>query len=142
MKKIINGSRYDTSTAREIGYTIHGTRRDINFVCETLFRTKAGKFFLYGEGGPNTKYAEQTGTNSWSSGEKIMPMTYEEAREWAEKHLDGDQVEAAFGVVEEAEGRELISFTLPPSTVAKLRRESEQTGKAMSAIVAELIEKL
>jgi hypothetical protein len=69
---------------------------------ETLYRKKTGEFFLYGEGGPMTKYAVAEGSNSWRGGSRIMPLSFHEAREWAEEHLSGEEYEAIFGkVVEE-----------------------------------------
>ena len=92
MKKIIKGRVYDTETATELAsYSNGGTWRDFSHFEETLYRKKTGEFFLHGEGGPMTRYAEAQGQNSWSGGERIMPMTYAEAQEWAEKHLDGDE---------------------------------------------------
>lgn len=56
MKKIINGKKYDTETAREVACKAWGYYGDLNFVFETLYKKKTGEFFLYGEGGANTSY--------------------------------------------------------------------------------------
>jgi hypothetical protein len=101
MKKIINGKRYDTETAQLIGSTSYSNRTDFYFWSEELYRKKTGEFFLYGEGGPASKYSRSTGQNSWSGGEKIAPLTREEAQEWAEKYLDADEYEEVFGRIEE-----------------------------------------
>lgn len=99
MKKIINGKKYDTETAKAMGYWCNMTY-GLNFVEETLYKKKTGEYFLHGEGGPATKYAEIYENNS-SSGEKIIPMTEDEAKDWAEKKLTGDKYEEIFGEVEE-----------------------------------------
>lgn len=102
MKKIINGKKYDTDTATEVGYWSNGFGyRDFSWMEETLYRKKTGEFFLHGEGGPMTGYAEQCGGNGWCSGERIIPMTEEKAKEWAERRMDVDEYEALFGEVEE-----------------------------------------
>ncbi|MBQ6343937.1 MAG: hypothetical protein IJI41_12490 [Anaerolineaceae bacterium] len=62
---------------------------------------KNGEFFLYGEGGPLSKYQKQVGMNEWSGGEVIIPMTIEDARDWAEEHLDADDYVKVFGDPEE-----------------------------------------
>ena len=62
---------------------------------------KTGEFFFYGHGGAASKYAEEYAPNNWCGGSCINPMTLEEAKEWAEKYLDADEYEAAFGKVEE-----------------------------------------
>lgn len=101
MKKIINGKVYNTETAKELASRWNGrSERDFNCITETLYRKKTGEYFLHGEGGPNTSYAKRFG-NSWGYGERIIPYTEEEAKAWAEKHLDGDEYIDIFGEVEE-----------------------------------------
>ena len=104
MKKIINGLRYDTEIADEIGYDGEGGGRDFGHWGETLYRTPRGKrYFLLGEGGPLTRYATRSGDNMWTDGKKIVPLTDDAAFAWAQEHLDGDGCEAAFGeVIDEA----------------------------------------
>ena len=56
MKKIINGRKYDTETAKEIGYWSNGYPcSDFNHCEETLYLKKTGEYFLYGEGGALTE---------------------------------------------------------------------------------------
>ena len=55
MKKIINGSRYNTETAQRLG--VHENNflpNDIYYRGQDLYRTKAGKYFIhnYGNGFP------------------------------------------------------------------------------------------
>lgn len=101
MKKIINGKKYNTDTAVIIGYHSNGYySNNFNYVEESLYRKKTGEFFLHGEGGAMTKYAKSSGDN-WGYGEMIIPLTEQEARSWAEKNLDCDEYENAFGEVAE-----------------------------------------
>ena len=101
MKKVINGRRYDTGTARLIGSTGYSHSGDFAYWREYLYRKRTGEFFLHGEGGPMSKYAIRTGQNEWSGGQQIQPLTVQEAQEWAEKYLEADEYEQAFGEVEE-----------------------------------------
>lgn len=102
MKRIINGKKYDTATAKEIGSASNGGGwRDFSHWEETLYRKKTGEFFLFGEGGPMTCYSVSCGQNSWSGGSAIRPLTEAEAKEWAERYLDVDDYEEIFGEVEE-----------------------------------------
>lgn len=96
MKKIIEGKRYDTDTADLIGRAerCHGSFSDWD---AGLFRTKNGAYFLAGEGGPASPYAAPSGERGTQSGSKIIPLTLEEARDWAEHNLETEVVEAAFG---------------------------------------------
>ena len=101
MKKIINGRRYDTTTATQVGGAGYSHPGDFNFWVEYLYRKKTGEFFIHGIGGAMSKYAHRTGLNEWSGGEEIIPLSPEEARKWAEKHLEVEEFEQLFGEVEE-----------------------------------------
>ncbi len=48
MKKIINGKRYDTETAKLIGSDGYSNPSDFNYWSEDLYQKKTGEFFLYG----------------------------------------------------------------------------------------------
>lgn len=102
MKKIINGKKYDTETAREVGSRSNGlSYKDFSWVEEALYQKKTGEFFLHGEGGPATRYAYISASGGMSIGESIIPLTEDEAKKWGEKYMDVDQYEAIFGEVEE-----------------------------------------
>ena len=77
MKAIIKGRKYDTTTAKEVGWDNNG------------------------RGGPSSKYCRSVGLNEWSGDEKITPLTTEEAKKWAESHLRPDEYDKIFGEVEE-----------------------------------------
>lgn len=139
MKKVINGSLYNTETARELGNWDNGEYGSFGYCEETLYRTKSGKYFIHGEGGANSRYSRQTGSNSWSGGEKIITCTYDEAREWAEKNLDGDDYISAFGEPEE-DGTEACLIRLPAALKTQLDREVSRTGKTQTEIVAKALE--
>ena len=97
MKATINGFRYDTDKATEIGYASHGYQGDFSHWTATLYVTKRAKhFFLAGEGGPMTRWARRVEQNSYSSGEGIVVLSREEALEWAQQNLTVDEIEAGF----------------------------------------------
>lgn len=135
MKKYINGSRYDTSTARLIGGDGYSTPNDLSYWYERLYRTKSGKYFVYGEGGPNSKYRCQLSYNEWSGGETIIPLSEEEALKWAEEHLDTDQVDAAFGSPADEEDTRLWVF-LPSSVVEQLDAKCSELHCSRAEVIA------
>ena len=100
MKRIIDGKKYDTDTARFVA-SDEDHRGDFRYWCEDLYCKRTGEYFLYGEGGPMSKYAKSCGCNSWTGSEAIVPLTESEARKWAEHHMSVDAYEAEFGEVEE-----------------------------------------
>lgn len=140
MKKIINGKVYDTDTAKGVGEWSDGQSwRDFSHVEETLYRKKTGEFFLHGFGGPATRYAQATGSNSWTGGERIMPLTFQEARKWAEEHLDADEYEAIFGEVVEDESRVTVTYSISAATAETIRRRAAELGISASALIESLV---
>lgn len=137
MKKIINGKLYDTETAKEIGRKAHGEGpRDFRHYTEELYKKRTGEYFLYGEGGPMSRYAVTVGQNQWSGGEKIIPLDYKAATEWAEENLDADDYQTEFGPVSEADERTVLSISLDAATADKIRKQAQETGISISALIA------
>lgn len=97
MKKIINGTRYDTTKAIEIGsFSSPHNCTDFQYWEATLYRTKNGRFFLAGEGGAMSRYGTPV-SGGMGYGERLEPMSREDALEWAERYLDADDAEKHFG---------------------------------------------
>lgn len=139
MKKIIRGRLYDTDKAKELGCDSYSNRRDFHYWEETLYKKRTGEFFLYGEGGPLSKYAEAVGLNEWSGGERIMPLSYAEAQEWAENHLSGDEYIDIFGEPEEDDAKQKITLSLSAAAIAKAKQEAAKAGITLSAYIDSLI---
>ncbi len=136
MKKIIQGVLCDTSTAKYLGSASYLGDRDFAHWSEELYRTKSGKFFLYGEGGPASRYAVTIGQNEWSGGEKIQLLSRETAMKWAEEYLDGDEYIKAFG-----EPEERTTIMISAATKARLSDIKAKTGKSFGDIVADAVAK-
>ena len=138
MKKVLNGKMYDTDTATLMAvWRNMGDTRNFSYCEETLYRKRTGEYFLYGYGGPMTKYAVSTGSNSWSGGEMIIPLTLSAAQEWAEEHLDGDDYQKIFGEVAEDDSRTVLSVSLPASVASRIRMMASEKGISVSALIAE-----
>lgn len=104
MRKIIDGKVYDTETAQLIG-SGGGTAypRDFHYYHESLYRTRKGAYFLAGEGGALSHYSRPAYGGGSCGGEGIIPISAEDALEWAQNHLDAGDIEAHFGdLIEEA----------------------------------------
>lgn len=136
MKKVINGKMYNTETAKECGsWANAGGWRDFSHMEETLYQKRTGEFFLHGEGGPMTKYAESAGQNQWRGGSKIMPLAWEDAREWAEKKLDADNYEAIFGEAPEDGSKTVVTLSISAGSLERARRAAAQSGVSVSAYI-------
>lgn len=140
MKKIIEGRVYNTETAKLLGEFSYSNSRDFNYFTEELYRTKSGAYFLYGEGGPASRYSKQVEQNSWTGGCDIRSMSPQGARAWAEEHLDADEYEEIFGEPEEAgDDRVPLNLSVSAKTKAKLEIMREDSGKSISQIVENII---
>ncbi len=98
MKSIINGQRYDTEKAIEIGHSSYnGSRTDFQWWSASLYKTpRSGVYFLAGQGGPMSRWATSCDGGGWNGGEGIIPMTDNDAMAWAEQELGTEVVEEHF----------------------------------------------
>jgi hypothetical protein len=134
MKKIIKGKLYDTETAKRLGeYEPSPYRSDFHYFCETLYQKKTGEFFLHGEGNAASKYSKSCGQNERCGSEKIMPMTFKEAQEWAEEHLDGDEYCEIFGDPDEDSEDVALNLIISAAASAKLKKAAAQNGISLRA---------
>ena len=141
MKKIIGGRKYDTSTAKLLAFwQTDRPSSDFGWYMESLYQKRNGEFFLFGGGGPLSRYGRVDYKNSWDYKEKTIPLTYEGAQRWAQARLDADKYEKIFGDVDEGEGeKKKTSFTLSAAAFEKLRRLAARDGVSLSEAVEKLI---
>ena len=142
MRKIINGKAYDTATAaiggewdNEVGVT------DFTYYHEALYRKRTGEYFIHGEGNAQSKYAVHR-YGMWGSGEAITPLSYEEARQWAEDKLTAHFYEAEFGEVVEDDSQVVASYRVSASTKAAIQREAARTGETQGQVIDRLAKAL
>ena len=139
MRKIIDRKTYDTKTATCVGWWCNDfDQTDFNYLEETLYRKRTGEYFLFGLGGGLTEYAEfYNGANM--RGTKIIPLTYEDARTWAEEKLDGDEYIDEFGDPEEDAGGERVTMTitLTKAKATALQKAAQKAGVSESVFIAE-----
>ena len=97
MKKVINGKMYNTSTATLIGYEVAYDSDWMHRCREELYRKTTGECFLYGDGGPATRYGCTCSDGSMGAGQHILPLSESEAREWVEENLSTAKYIELFG---------------------------------------------
>ena len=140
MKKIINGKKYDTDTAKKVGeYWSSSDLRDFHWWSESLYQKKTGEFFLYGSGNAASKYRESCGNNTWSSGSHIEPLDYEAAQKWAEEHLTAEEYEDIFGEVAEDDTSVVVSIRLTAAAAETARREAAKRGIGIGDYISKKI---
>ncbi|AFZ73779.1 hypothetical protein [Natronobacterium gregoryi] len=97
MQRVIDRKLYDTDQAEQIArYAPLTDKGDFNYLIETLYKTSDGEYFLHGDGGAATKWAEKI-SNKRMSSEEIQLLTDEEALNWCEERaVDGEIVVEEF----------------------------------------------
>ena len=102
MKQIIKGKIYNTETATEIAdWSSDYSRSDFRACTEILYVSPRGRHFLYGHGGPMTRWSQRSGDMTYS-GKGIEALTEDEALEWCERHRIDDSIVSKFFKIEEA----------------------------------------
>lgn len=138
MKRIINGKRYDTDTAQFIKtYSSGLSISDFRYYDESLYLKKTGEFFLYATGNGASEYAGKYG-DLRGPGEKIVPLTLDEARAWVEKIEDPDLYEELFDVEEES--NIAFSLLLPENLYKMLDDKSVEDGITKKDVVVKALE--
>lgn len=101
MKKIIGGKVYDTATATCIGETEFGASGDHRYFHESLFKTRAGRYFLEYHGGPLSRYAVEQGPNLVGGSSGVRLLDNDEALAWCEAaEIDPDTIAEHFTLEE------------------------------------------
>lgn len=91
MRKTLQGRLFDTDRSELIGGCLFdppSSTASSSWWSAALYRSpKSRRYFLAGEGGFMSR---------WRNGRTIIELTDEEAREWAEEHLDEEVVKEHF----------------------------------------------
>ena len=128
MYKIINGKRYGTETGVFIANWSNGLNGDDpERVFEALYKKRDGTYFLYGVGGALSRFPK----------ENILPLTYEEARAWAERYIDTDTYEREFSGADTKPVN--ITIRAPKSVINDFKRLTAEKGMTTGELLAELI---
>lgn len=139
MKKIINGKQYNTTTAQQIGSNSRGLPGELDYWIETLYSKRTGEYFLHGEGGAGSRYATSLGNNNWGYGERIIPLSYDQAKQWAEEHLVAEDYESEFGVITDDDSRQALNLYILSAVVETAKRAAAQSDITLSAYIEGLI---
>ena len=96
MLRIINGKRYNTETATEVlAIDNPYPRSDFKYEDTSLYITKAGTWFLAGEGHALSRWARCNG-NTYGPGQGIEPISSQDAQAILEQHDQTELVEKYF----------------------------------------------
>ena len=89
-----------------------------------------------------SKYAKSIGDNNWAGGEILIPLSFDKAKEWAEKHLPAEKYEEIFGEIVEDETKQVVTLSLTASNYKRAKRAADIAGVSVSALIDDLIGQL
>lgn len=142
MKKIIRGRKYDTDTAELVGEYQYSYPGQFEYCLEELYRKRTGEYFLYGTGGPMSKYSVQDWLmNEWSGGEEIIPLDMVDAKNWVEEHCDADKYKELFGVVEDDGEKVRTTLWLSKPACKMLEEQALEHRLTKSELVEYILKK-
>ena len=139
MQQTIANKVYDTDTAKGLGNWRRGISSERGYISETLYQIDSGDYFLYGEGGPRSRYAKRVAPNTWGYGERILPFTTEEAHAWADTHLTENAFDKVFGANATDEILTSVLIRLRPEVAQLLAQAASEQKCQMSDVAESLI---
>lgn len=136
MKKIINNKLYDTATAKKLAEWDENGTDPLNYIAEALYRKKTGEFFVFGDGGANTKYARIGRLKDFEPGSAILPMSVEQAKEWALDRLPKNEYDDIFGDMIDDDGSTTVtSIRLPSALLETVRRRAQEKSETIAEFI-------
>ncbi len=127
MLKIIDGRRYNTESARLIRKKSNNSAEMVSRWEATLYRTKAGLWFLHYEGGAKTIYATPS----------IRPISEEVAVCWLNENFGND---AAQDVLCTVYGKSIpVTVLIPQILVQKIEKKRKETGESRTDVVLDAL---
>lgn len=140
MKKIICNKVYDTDTAQLIKQADHDNITSSEGSCkQSLYRKRTGDYFLYVSGARTDTFHNLHLNDAKHDRERhIYPLTYEQARSWAEEEMTADEWLAIFEPAED-DSLTALNLTLSAATVSKFRLSAQQQQISQKELMERLI---
>lgn len=140
MERIIRGRRYNTATAEAVAEHEYVHPSDLEWMHEVLYRKRTGEYFLWGAGGPRSKYRKRVKKDVFDSGESIKPITLDEAKVFIKKYGTVETYKNQFEI-NEFDGETIqLNIYLSAPTFQRLKIASVERGESMTKLVSKLID--
>ena len=68
-----------------------------------------------------------------------MPMSYDEARQWAEENLSADEYEEIFGAIDESGAKMTVTLSVDSGKWEAAKREAAKKGIGISEYIESLL---
>ena len=140
MKKVINNKVYDTDTARLIADVPHTNIKGSEGACEQrLYLKKSGEFFLWLSGARSEVVSNMALDNGVHDRERhFYPISYEQARKWAESEMSADEWLELFEP-EEDDSTSQLAIKISTASYTKLKKAAQMESKTLRQKIEELI---
>lgn len=133
MKKRIHGLLYSTDTAKLIFDNQGKGDKE-----EKLYRKRTGEFFLYTK--HNTLHDRPIDQrHSLTSGELLVPLTYEEAKAWSKETMPTEKYNEVFKAITQSNDKIYTGFSLTEEANAMLQNLAHKYDKDISGTATYLI---
>lgn len=140
MRKIVNGVLYDTTTAKHLGdWQSSSDSSSPDYCVLALYQKSNREFFLACSGNGTEHYVYHISDGFAGCTKSIVPLSPEDALEWAEDHLSVDEYVAALGRVSEDDGYKSAYLLLPSELAMKAQESAAATGVEFSEYIKKLI---
>lgn len=135
MKKIIDGVKYNTETAKEIATWDNSIRYgEKEYEFEALYIKSTGEYFLFAKGAAESRYSENI-IDANVPNSLIIPFSKERAKEWCLESLSKEEYEAIWGVIPKAN-------ETSQDKIDRLLREKERLSAKLNEIDESLNQKI
>ena len=146
MKYTVNRRLYDTDKAEKLvevtkSFGVYGENPDNDWT-ESLYKKPSGEFFVQGNGGKNSPFADYaSGTNKPGSRVTVWRIdNYNNAKLWIHDNAP-DKFDDVFNRKEDSD-LSITTVTLSEKAKRNLKRYSEETGLTVSEILRRYAENL
>ena len=141
MQALLDGTICNTKTAMPLAQRDNGVFiNDDDYYRETLYRNEYGKYFLHIYGGPSSLAANH-GAQGNTVGERLIPLTLQEARNWTKTTMGAQACDALFGEYAKDFGDSIfMSFYLTPRATDILEKNIQMRGRTGSEVITTLLE--
>lgn len=141
MKKIINGKVYDTDRARLIADVPHSNIRGSEGSCEQkLYQKRTGEYFLLLSGARAEVVSNMSLAKQPHDKERhVYPISYDQARKWAESELDADKYISIFGEPDEEAEDVQLNLTISAAVAAKFKKIAQERSITQKELFEALV---
>lgn len=127
MRRKYNQAIYDSNKAVNIANHVSSTPSLADYCNVTMLRTRIGHYFFHIIGGATCTYAKQLSfRQNEENGEAIIPISYAQAKEFGEQHMNPYLYEKEFGEVSAGGSKRQKTVMLSEDVIHTLEKRKKK----------------